>query len=126
MKFGSLVLSLFAIILGCKSISEKPPSISDYPILRECDSIGQIAKSDYKNGIREYDILGTLEMTKFEQFYWKFMKEKYQIEIKANDQPSFQEECYAESMNSEIEEEYGKGFINKTIKDAKIEFEKLK
>ncbi len=126
MKFRFFLFAIPFFISGCKSISEKPPSISDYPILKKCDSIGKIAKTDYNNGIREYDILGTVEVTEFDQFYWKYMQEKYNIKIKANDQPSFSEECYANSMNFEIEEEYGQYFIDRTIEDAKIEYEKRK
>ena len=102
------------------------PPPPEPPIIIECDSINKKAKTDYKNGVRIYDILGTVEMTKFEQFYWKFMKEKYRITIKANDQPSILEECYAESMNYEIEKEYGEGFIDKTIKEAQTEYKTLK
>lgn len=121
------ILILTFIIFGCKSNREKLPTLElTEPIFIECDSISKKAITDYKNGIREYDILGTVEMTGFEQFYWKFMEEKYKIVIKANDQPSFLEECYAESMNYEVEKEYGEDFINNTINEAKIEFNKLK
>ena len=51
--------------------------------------------------------------------------EKYKIIIKANDQPSFIEECYAESMNYEIENEYGEGFIDRTINEARTKYKKL-
>ena len=120
------ILILAFIIFGCKSNREKPPTLDlNEPIFVECDSISKKAVIDYKNGIREYDILGTVEMTEFEQFYWKFMEEKYKIVIKANDQPSFSEECYAESMNYEVEKEYGEDFIDRTINKARIEYKKL-
>lgn len=98
----------------------KPPTIIG------CDSINKKAKTDYQNGVRIYDILGTVETTKFELFYWKFMKEKYKITIKANDQPSVSEECYAETMNYEIEKEYGENFIEQTIKEAKKLYKAMK
>ena len=120
------ILILAFIIFGCKSKCEKPPTLElTEPIFIECDSISNKAVTDYKNGIREYDILGTVEMTGFEQFYWKFMEEKYKIVIKANDQPSLSEECYAESMNHEVEKEYGENFIDRTINEAQIEYKKL-
>ena len=99
----TLFIFILFIVISCKSIPEKPPSIEDYPILRECDSIGKIAKMDFKNGIREYDILGTVTLTDFEMFYWEYMEKNYNIIIKASDAPTFEEECYAESMNNEIE-----------------------
>ena len=125
MKYWILTFTIF--IFGCKNNREKPPTLElNEPILIECDSMSTKAETDFKNGIRVYDILGTVELTEFESFYWKFMEEKYEIIIKANDEPSFLEECYAESMNYEIEKEYGEGFINNTIKEARIEFDKLK
>ena len=70
MNYRILILAL--IIFGCKSNREKPPTLElNEPIFIECDSISKKAVIDYKNGIREYDILGTVEMTEFEQFYWK-------------------------------------------------------
>jgi len=125
MKYWILTFAIF--IFGCKYNREKLPTLEmNEPILVECDSMSKKAEADFKNGIREYDILGTVEMTEFESFYWKFMEEKYKIVIKANDQPSFLEECYAESMNYEIEKEYGEDFIENTINEAKIEYHKLK
>lgn len=119
------ILIIFFIIFGCKINREKPPTIElNGPIFIECDSLIKKAVTDFKNGIREYDILGTVEMTEFEQFYWKYMKEKYDIVIKANDQPSAIDECYAESMNDEIEKEYGEDFIDRTINEARIEYKK--
>ena len=122
------LIILLILFTSCKTQKENPPSISDYedeyPLLKECDSISKIAKKDYKRGIKIYDVLGNIEATKFEQFYWDFMLKKYNITIKANVQPTLQEECYSESMNYEIELEYGEDFINQTIKEARIEFEK--
>jgi len=125
MKYWILTFVIF--IFGCKNNREKPTTLEmNEPILIECDSMTKKAEADFKNGIREYDILGTVVMTEFESFYWKFMEEKYKVLIKANDQPSFLEECYAESMNYEIEKVYGVDFIERTIKEARIEFKKQK
>ena len=121
------ILIFVFVFFGCKNNPKKPPTLElNEPIFIECDSIKKVAVNDYKNGIRIYDILGTVELTEFEQFYWKFMEEKHKIVVKANDQPSFMEECYAESMNYEIENEYGEDFIEKTINEARIEYEKIK
>ena len=125
MKLFFIIILL--LVLSCKSSSKTSlPSLDDYPILKACDSIGKIAESDYKKGIKVYDILGEYTISDFEQFYSEFMKQKYNIVIKASSQPSFEQECYAQSMNYEIEKQYGKGFIDKTYEEAKIEYEMKK
>lgn len=114
------------ILFGCKNNREKSPTLElNEPIFTACDSVSKKAITDFKNGIREYDILGTVEVTDFEQFYWKYMEEKYKIIIKASDQPSLIEECYAESMNDEVKKEYGEDFIDRTINEARIEYKRL-
>ncbi len=123
MKYCILTFVLF--VFGCKASREKPPTLElNEPNLIECDSMKKKAETDFKNGVLEYDILGTVEMTEFESFYWEYMQEKYKIVIKSSDQPSFLEECYAESMNYEIEEEYGKDFMKLTREKAEMEFKK--
>ncbi|WP_299902068.1 hypothetical protein [uncultured Aquimarina sp.] len=119
------ILILIMLIWSCKSNKGAPPKLEyNDPLLIRCDSIKKVAKLDFKNGVKEYDILGTVEMSEFEKFYWNFMLTKYQITIKANDQPSLLEECYAESMNFEIEKKYGDDFIERTMKEARAEFKK--
>ncbi len=119
------IITLMLLILGCKEKSPKPPNFQfKEPILIKCDSMRHVAKTDYDNGIREYNLLGSVEMTELELFYWDYMRDKYKITIKTNDVPSFLEECYAESMNDEVEKEYGSEFIDKTYREAEIEFAK--
>ena len=47
MRFLFIVSTI--LILGCKSINPQKDLLSNYPTLKKCDSIGQIAKKDYKN-----------------------------------------------------------------------------
>ena len=123
MKSGILLLIL--IIFSCKN-KQNETNISEFndPIFVECDSLTKNAEKDYQNGIREYTIMGTVYLTEFEKYYSDFMKEKYNITIKANCVPDFPKTCYEESLNYEIEEEYGKDFIKLTREKAEIEFNK--
>jgi len=94
------------------------------PILIGFDSINRKAKADYKNGIREYTVLGLVEATEFEIYYSDFMKRNYNITMKANCTPTTLAEYYAESMIYEIENEYGENFMELTRIKAEKEFNK--
>ncbi len=95
----------------------KPPVLN-----AACDSISEKAKTDYKNGTREYIVMGLVEDTEFEMYYSDYMQRNYNITMKANCVPTILEECYAESMIDEIEKEYGADIIELTKVKAQIEF----
>ena len=92
------------------------------PILIECDSMSKKAKTDYKSGIREYTIMGLVIATELEMHYSDYMKRNYNITMKANCVPSLHDECYAQSMTSEIEKEYGEDFMRLTRERAEAEY----
>jgi len=123
MKYWILTFAIF--FFGCKNNREKPPTLElTDPILIECDSMSKKAETDYKNGIREYTMMGLVVATELEIHYSDYMKRNYNITMKANCVPSFLDECYANSMAFEIEEEYGEDFIKLTREKAEIEFNK--
>ena len=66
--------------------------------------------------------MGLVEATELEMHYSDFMKRNYNITMKANCVPTFLDECYAQSMAFEIEEEYGENFMQLTREKAKKEF----
>lgn len=108
---------------------KKSEKISEPPkpsFLIECDSISKIAEVDYKNGIKQYTIMGLVEATPFVTYYTEFMKHNYNIVIGANCVPTLKDECYNNTMIEQIENEYGTDFINKSYEKSEKEFNKLK
>lgn len=84
------ILTFAILIFGCKNNPVKTTSLeSDDKIFSECDSLSKQAEIDYKNGIREYTMMGLVEVTKFEMFYSDFMKRNYNITMKANCVPNY-------------------------------------
>jgi hypothetical protein len=124
MKYWILLLLTILLTFGCKNKSEKQSLYDSDPFFKECDSLTKKAKLDYKNGIRDYTIMGTVYLTDFEMFYSEFMKRNYKVRMKANCVPEFPQECYESTLNYELEKEYGENFIEQTRKHAKTEFEK--
>ncbi len=117
------ILTFAILIFGCKNKREKPLTLElTDPILIECDSMSKKAETDYKNGIREYTIMGLVYATELEMYYSDYMKRNYNITMKANCVPTFLDECYAQSMVFEIEEEYGENFMKLTREKAELEF----
>ncbi|MGJ8592420.1 MAG: hypothetical protein ACSHXF_07725 [Aquaticitalea sp.] len=120
------ILTFAIVVFGCKNNPETTTSLeSDDKIFSECDSISKQAETDYNNGIREYTTMGLVEATKFEIFYSDFMKQNYNIKIRANCVPTFLSQCYEQSMAFKIEEEYGEDFMQTTREKAKTEFNKM-
>ena len=119
------IITFAILFLRCKNNREKSPTLElTDQILIECDSLSKKAETDYKNGIREYTIMGLVEATELEMHYSDFMKRNYNITMKVNCVPTFLTECYAESMIFEIEDEYGKDFMRLTREKAEAEFNK--
>ncbi|GGG60783.1 hypothetical protein [Bizionia arctica] len=117
------ILTLTMLIFGCKNNQEKQPTLElADPILIECDSMYEKAEADYKNGIKEYTIMGLVYATELEMYYSDFMKRNYNITMRVNCVPNYPQSCYEESMNYEIEEEYGEDFMKLTREKAEMEF----
>lgn len=94
-------------------------------ILSECDSLAKLANTDYESGIRKHTTFGMVEATEFEQFYSKMLEVQYDIKTRSSCTINFNYECYYNSMNREIEKEYGENFMSDTREKAEIEFNKL-
>jgi hypothetical protein len=122
MKNSPFSLLIILLIFGCKNEPEKISHFSSDPYFKRCDSLTKKAEFDYKNGTRDYTIMGTVYMTEFELYYSDFMKRNYNIRMKANCTPEFPQECYETSLNSKLEKEYGGNFIELTRKKAKSKF----
>jgi hypothetical protein len=124
--FGKICSNIIANNSITLAVNALPPPPPLPPMLRECDSISKLAKEDYKNGKRQHTTLGYVPYSEFEEFYSDFMLKTYNIITKASCSIDFNDECYYNSMNREIEKEYGENFMDKSRKKAKIEFEKIK
>lgn len=92
-----------------------------YPFYKE-DGYAFKAKLDYSIGIRNYYLLGFLEYNKFQEFYEKYLKLNYNINLKYSCNPTYIENVYYNAMNKEVENEYGDKFIDSTQQEAKILF----
>tara|TARA_R110002050_G_scaffold298974_1_gene463408 strand:+ start:1406 stop:1783 length:378 start_codon:yes stop_codon:yes gene_type:complete len=123
MKNISFSFLIILLIFGCKNEPEKISLYSSDPYFKGCDSLTKKAELDYKNGTRDYTIMGTVYLTEFERYYSEFMKTNHNITMKANCTPEFPQECYETSLNSMLEKEYGENFIELTRKKAKSEFQ---
>ena len=74
------IVLLAFIIFGCKNNRENPPTSELVDLISmECDSLSQKAVTDYKNGIREYTLMGLVYTTELELYYSDFMKRNYNI-----------------------------------------------
>ena len=104
------------------NVIPSPPELP--PIITSCDSISDIAKTDYDNGKRQYTIMGMVELDDFQLFYNDYMESKYNIDIRANCMPQFLDDCYNAGMMTRIEEQYGVNFITNSYEEARKEFNK--
>lgn len=115
---------LFIFFLSCntkKSVSDEP----DFLLETYCQEEVNKAKDDYKKGKKKYIILGLVVADEFQMYYYNYMLKEYGISVEANCNPNFKEECYAITMENEIENEFGKKFINRTLVEARKKYKKL-
>ncbi|WP_264549530.1 hypothetical protein [Flavobacterium sp. N2820] len=115
---------LFIFFWSCNT----KKSIPSEPFFSETYCQGEInrAKEDYKNGKKIYIIIGLVVADEFQMFYKDYMLNKYNISVEANCNPNFKEECYASTMENEIENEFGEKFISRTLVEAKKKYRKIK
>lgn len=123
MKTGKQLIIVFAVIFSsCNSSTNPDVGIKD-PFMDQCDSLMDLAKHDFNNGVRDYTIMGLLRATDFEIYYSDYMKTNYNIRIKASCVINFPIECYQSTLNTEIEKELGES-IEKIREELKQDFEK--
>ena len=111
----------FWVVIQKKNISSAPQFINDIDCQREINR----AVDDYKKGEKKYIILGLLVADEFQMYYKDYMLNEYNISVEANCNPNFKEQCYANAMENEIENEFGKKFIDRTLVQAKKKYRKI-
>ena len=115
---------LFLFFLSCntqKSISSPPQFINDV----DCQEEINRAVYDYKKGKKKYIISGLVVADEFQMYYNNYMLKEYGISVEVNCNPSFKEQCYANAMENEIENEFGKKFIDRTLVQAKKKYRSI-
>lgn len=116
---------LFLFFLSCntqKSITSAPQFINDV----DCQEEINRAVDDYRKGKKKYIIQGLVVADEFQMYYTDYMLNGYNISVEANCNPNFKEQCYANAMENEIENEFGKKFLIKTLEQAKRKYRKIK
>lgn len=115
---------LFLFFLSCntqKTISSVPQFINDV----DCQEEINRAVDDYRKGEKKYIIQGLVVADEFQMYYKDYMLNQYNISVEANCNPNFKEQCYANAMENEIENEFGEKFIDRTLVQAKKKYRNI-
>lgn len=127
------ILAIIGVLLCLTpAYSQEKPRDSLIWVKRTCETGLKAANADFKNGIYNsysYGLLFVMESKKsevgFEDFYQKYMLEKYAINIEHRGCVITEHSsCYSEEMDRLIIEKFGPNVFEKGRKEAKKMFKR--